>query len=141
MGNRRTLIMCLALTLLLAGLVFGEAPIRVFVNGKDLGPNVKAHMVDGEVLVPLQSIAAELGVEVQWDIDGSCIYIVSDTVKDGKSASPSAEKKQVTVYITKSGRKYHRSSCRYLGKSRIPISLEDAKLRGYSPCSVCKPPS
>jgi competence protein ComEC len=141
MRNQRTMLTCLVLVLLLAGLVFGENPIRVFVNGRDLGSNIKAHIVDGEVLVPLQSVADALGVEVHWDPDASCIHIVSDTVKDGKSTSPPAEKKQITVYITKSGRKYHRSSCRYLGKSCMPISLEDAKSRGYSPCSVCKPPS
>jgi len=47
---------------------------------------------------------------------------------------------ETTVYITKSGSKYHRASCRYLSKSKIPISLKDAKERGYSPCKVCKPP-
>jgi len=48
--------------------------------------------------------------------------------------------KAVTVYITKSGSKYHRTGCRYLSKSMIPISLKDAKERGYTPCKVCKPP-
>jgi len=46
----------------------------------------------------------------------------------------------VTVYITKTGEKYHTGSCRYLSKSKIPITLKDAKARGYGPCSVCKPP-
>ncbi|WP_243454583.1 hypothetical protein [Desulfosporosinus fructosivorans] len=45
----------------------------------------------------------------------------------------------VTVYITKTGAKYHRDGCRYLSKSKIPISLSDAK-SGYGPCSVCNPP-
>ena len=43
-----------------------------------------------------------------------------------------------TVYITRTGAKYHRGSCRYLRYSKIPISLEVAKQR-YSPCSVCRP--
>ena len=43
-----------------------------------------------------------------------------------------------TVYITRTGKKYHRGSCSYLRSSKIPISLSDAK-RGYSPCSVCQP--
>lgn len=42
-----------------------------------------------------------------------------------------------TVYITKTGSKYHRNGCRYLRKSQIAISLSDAKNRGYSACSVC----
>jgi len=44
-----------------------------------------------------------------------------------------------TVYITNTGKKYHRAGCRYLAKSQIPISLSDAKARGYQPCSVCRP--
>ncbi len=43
-----------------------------------------------------------------------------------------------TVYITRTGKKYHRGSCSYLRYSKIPISLTDAK-RGYSPCAVCDP--
>ena len=43
-----------------------------------------------------------------------------------------------TVYITRTGAKYHRGSCRYLKYSKIAISLERAK-QGYSPCSVCRP--
>lgn len=45
----------------------------------------------------------------------------------------------VTVYITKTGSKYHRSGCRYLSRSSIPISLSEAK-KYYSPCSICDPP-
>ena len=53
---------------------------------------------------------------------------------------PSTSSDSVIVYITKTGAKYHRDGCRYLSRSRIPISLSDAKSRGYSPCSVCDPP-
>jgi micrococcal nuclease len=45
-----------------------------------------------------------------------------------------------TVYITKTGLKYHSAGCRYLSRSQIPISLSDAKSEGYTPCSVCNPP-
>ena len=56
------------------------------------------------------------------------------------SAAPSPEPTQsVTVYVTKTGEKYHRAGCQYLKKSCIPISLDDAK-RSYSPCSKCNPP-
>ncbi len=45
-----------------------------------------------------------------------------------------------TVYITRSGKRYHRDGCRYLSMSKIPISLKDAKANGYTPCKVCHPP-
>jgi len=46
-----------------------------------------------------------------------------------------------TVFITRTGKKYHADNCRYLSKSKIPITLKDAIERGYTPCSVCNPPS
>lgn len=50
-----------------------------------------------------------------------------------------AEPEEITVYVTRTGHKYHRAGCRYLSKSMIPIGLADAR-RQYSPCSVCQPP-
>jgi len=58
--------------------------------------------------------------------------------------APRKEKEQsenITVYVTRTGKKYHREGCRYLRKSKIPISLKDAIKRGYTPCSVCNPPT
>lgn len=48
------------------------------------------------------------------------------------------EKIECTVYITKSGEKYHRGGCSYL-KSRIPITIDDAIENGYTMCKRCKP--
>ena len=46
----------------------------------------------------------------------------------------------VMVYVTRSGKKYHRASCSYLRKSKIPISLSEARGQ-YGPCSRCRPPN
>jgi biopolymer transport protein ExbD len=46
----------------------------------------------------------------------------------------------VTVYVTKTGKKYHSDGCRYLSNSKIAMTLKDAKAKGYTPCSVCRPP-
>lgn len=51
------------------------------------------------------------------------------------------EKKEVTVYITDSGEKYHKDGCSSLSKSKHPISLDEAKSRGYEPCKKCHPPT
>jgi len=56
-----------------------------------------------------------------------------------KENRPSAASEKDIVYITKSGRKYHRAGCSYLGRSSIPISRREAEARGYLPCSRCKP--
>lgn len=61
----------------------------------------------------------------------------SDNKEANTSAAESEESQQGTYYVTNSGKKYHKSTCGYLSKSRISISLSDAKARGYSPCSRC----
>lgn len=57
----------------------------------------------------------------------------------GESKKPEPIK-ETTVYVTKTGAKYHADGCRYLSKSQISIALSEAKKR-FSACSVCKPPS
>jgi hypothetical protein len=44
-----------------------------------------------------------------------------------------------TVYVTKTGEKYHRASCSSLRHSKIEMSLVQAAAR-YAPCKICKPP-
>ncbi|MDR2633867.1 MAG: thermonuclease family protein [Treponema sp.] len=44
------------------------------------------------------------------------------------------------VYVTNSGSKYHRETCRALSRSKIALSLEDALTSGYEACTICKPP-
>jgi len=58
-------------------------------------------------------------------------------------ASPSPEARRSarasgTVYVTRTGRKYHREGCRFLSKSMIPMKRNEAVER-YEPCGVCKP--
>ena len=44
-----------------------------------------------------------------------------------------------TVYVTKTGAKYHRAGCGSLRSSSIPMPLAQAAAR-YTPCKICKPP-
>jgi len=44
-----------------------------------------------------------------------------------------------TVYVTRTGKKYHRDGCRYLASSKIPINFKEAKAKGYTVCEVCHP--
>jgi micrococcal nuclease len=45
-----------------------------------------------------------------------------------------------TVYVTNSGRKYHRKNCSVLRRSKTAVTLADAVRSGYGPCSLCSPP-
>lgn len=64
----------------------------------------------------------------------------SATVQSAEEAPATNKNIGVEVHITETGKKYHSAGCQYLKKSDIPISLEDAKNRGYEPCSKCNPP-
>ena len=44
-----------------------------------------------------------------------------------------------TVYTTKTGEKYHKSSCRYLKYSKKETTIKNAIALGYDACKVCKP--
>jgi len=54
------------------------------------------------------------------------------------SAAAETNVEQRTVYITRTGSKYHRAGCQYLAKSSIPMPYDRAK-SSYSPCSRCRP--
>ena len=48
------------------------------------------------------------------------------------------DKTEQVVYVTKTGSKYHSSSCGYLHSSKIKTTLKSAKNNGYTACSKCK---
>ena len=57
------------------------------------------------------------------------------------AVAPSQSNNQgVTVYGTATGAKYHADGCRYLAKSKVPMTLSAAKSSGLTACSVCGPP-
>jgi hypothetical protein len=59
-------------------------------------------------------------------------YFSKFIVGDNEQSSPST-----VVYITNFGKKYHKSNCIHLKKSKIPILLRDAISKGYGRCKVC----
>ena len=52
-------------------------------------------------------------------------------------SEPAQKESSDICYVTASGTKYHRAGCSYLKKSKTQMSISDAKLSGYSPCSRC----
>ena len=74
------------------------------------------------------------------NIDGQSYYFDEYTGALSTPPSSSDESHIATVYVTRSGSKYHRSTCPTLSRSNpIAMSLGDALAEGYSACKVCKP--
>jgi len=138
--------------------------INVYVNNQAIGfSDQKPVNYEGFILIPSRAIVEELGCSIVWVADAQTQVITSPgktaimpsprpkptatpvpvaTMKPVQTPVPTIAAQNVsqTVYITKTGDKYHADGCRYLVKSKIAITLTQAKTRGYSPCSVCNPP-
>ncbi len=56
-----------------------------------------------------------------------------------RSLAPNRERVEETFYITRTGARYHRDSCRHLRYSSYPITRSRAEAQGYTPCRVCSP--
>jgi hypothetical protein len=65
-------------------------------------------------------------------------FSVASAATSASSVSPS--RKTTYVYVTKTGKKYHRAGCRYLKYSKRKVTLKWAKANHYTACKVCKPP-
>lgn len=53
--------------------------------------------------------------------------------------TPQTSNQEMTIYVTKSGKKYHLDGCSSLSNSKIPTTLSDAKAQGYGACKRCNP--
>jgi len=93
-----------------------------------------------KILMLLLIIVILMLVSCASDIVRSGGVVEHSTPEPTADVDEAYDADEIIVYITKSGTKYHREDCCHLKKSKIPISLEQAKERGLEPCSVCNPP-
>ena len=94
-------------------------------------PNVR-HV---DEFVRLQRDAREAGRGL-WGLVSTRV----DTPGANRSANSRMEPQTVNVFVTRTGKKYHRAGCRYLTGGAVATSLEAAQ-GAFKPCKVCKPPS
>jgi hypothetical protein len=57
----------------------------------------------------------------------------------GEAASGESDPNAVKVYTQKGDNKYHRETCKQLGRARSSLTLDEAG-RTLWPCPVCEPP-
>lgn len=62
-------------------------------------------------------------------------YSSASSVEDSYTPAPAPQTN--VVYVTHTGKKYHRYGCQYLKDSCIEKSLSDAIAQGYTACSKC----
>lgn len=60
-------------------------------------------------------------------------YSSASSVENSYTLAPQTN----IVYVTRTGKKYHRYGCQYLKDSCIEKSLSDAIAQGYTACSKC----
>ena len=78
--------------------------------------------------------------DAESDYEGSYTsYIQTSSYQPPASQNTEPVQTSVTVYITKTGTKYHTATCSYLKNSKISISKDSAIAQGYTACSRCKP--
>ena len=78
-------------------------------------------------------------VEENQESQNSSSAQASTSVEPQLSPPQSQTTNSYTVYITRTGDKYHRGTCSYLRQSKIEIDKDDAIAKGYTPCSRCNP--
>ena len=68
--------------------------------------------------------------------------IVTQSTTEAKitTSKVTTQHKEICVYITKTGSKYHEYYCGCLWNSCIEILLQDTIIEGYTPCNRCQPP-
>ncbi|MFZ3171978.1 MAG: copper amine oxidase N-terminal domain-containing protein [Carboxydocellales bacterium] len=72
---------------LLTGLILATATtsfaipqvIKLFVDGKELKPDVPPQVINGRTLVPARALAEALGAKVEWDAAKNAVVVTSDT--------------------------------------------------------------
>jgi len=113
--------------------------IAVYVNGRQLRADAILH--NGRTYLPARALAEVLGCSVQWDAANKAVYIQQGAAPGGSASTRPAAKQisQDLVYITNSGKEYHRATCRQVRNTKLAIPRTDAVARRYSPCTVCKP--
>jgi micrococcal nuclease len=68
------------------------------------------------------------------------ILLVHGSPPAGGSLYAEGASEKTVVYVTNTGKKYHREDCSSLSRSKIALPLGDAWQSGYEPCGICTPP-
>jgi len=63
------------LVCIFAAAVCADAPIKLFINGRETKPDVPPQLISGRTMVPIRWVAEVLGANVKWDEDKRSVTI------------------------------------------------------------------
>lgn len=109
---------------------------KVSTYRTDLNGTVVATSDGKNVTIKQSNVVSQAVINKAPSSTTSTTPTTSSSNKTSTNTSTTNNKSQ-TVYITKTGKKYHHEGCSSLSKSKIAISLSDAEAQGYEPCSKC----
>ena len=84
--------------------------------------------------------ASEPQISTSADSDESSLVSIGPPVQEVYDPNQPQQSNQMVYVTTDVGLNYHRVGCKLLSKSKIALSIDEAKEEGYTPCPVCKPP-
>ena len=121
---------------------YGHPSSATLKRLKTAGATIYSTQHNGTITVTFSASGA-----VTWSFAGAASALKLSTGAASSAAATSASGTAAAassgdpiVYLTATGKCYHRDGCRYLSKSKIAIRLSKAKAEGYRPCSVCDAP-
>lgn len=125
--------------------------VKPVFKGNDLlasGVKMEAKCVkDNEIRFSVYCYNRQPGIKINY-ANGNSIKVGggsgSSSSSSGNSSSGSGSGKSTYVYLSRTGTKFHRYSCRTLSQSKASRSVRKVKRswairNGYSACKVCRP--
>ncbi|MBC7324447.1 MAG: copper amine oxidase N-terminal domain-containing protein [Moorella sp. (in: Bacteria)] len=76
-----------ALAVILAVSAKADDPIRLYVNGREIQPDVPPQLIGGRTMVPVRWVAEALGADVQWD-EAKRAVVVNSSYPVNKGSLP-----------------------------------------------------
>jgi len=131
-----------------------ERNIAVLIENKGSSARVQSFVVSIDSLESVTEIdffyklddALEIQIESTthknlWNWNATSTNRTYTTTVTPNTVEPTNNTQGVTgdYFKTTSGTKYHKDGCRYLSRSKIPITLSEVQESGLAPCSICKP--
>ncbi len=136
---KKFLILCLISLSAITGCSSTDSADTTTTTQAQINDTTKATMI-ATTIVTTQATTTETTTVTTTTETTTTATTTEDTTVAPVYSSPAAynsDDDSQTVYIGKTGNKYHYQNCRTLKGNGIPISLSEAQAQGRTSCGVC----